>query len=163
MWAFYLLLLAVAAGFPDRVLDLLLALGSQILAKTSPMENREPTPEVAFDPVLSLLNVSPAHHTCVHRVSPFTPACRRPGRACFLSPRTIFGAQPSHPNPDGCAEFGSAGCAACKRDRAKRPAGLARLQWSDGAPHQEPRSGNGRRSCAVRRSVFAAPSIAERR
>ena len=50
-----------------------------------------------------------------------------------------------------------------ERDRAKRPVGLARLQWSDGAPHQAQRSGNGRRSCAVRRSVFAAPSIAELR
>jgi hypothetical protein len=91
MWAFYLLLLAIAAGFPDRVLDLLLTLGSQIFAKAAPMENSEPTPKVAFDPVLGLLNVSPAHNTCVHRVSPFAPACRRPGRALFFSPRTILG------------------------------------------------------------------------
>jgi hypothetical protein len=90
MWASEILLLAIVAGFPDRVFDLLLALGSQIFAKAAPMENREPTPKVAFDPVLNLLNISPAHHTFVHRVSPFAPACRRPGRACFLSLRTIF-------------------------------------------------------------------------
>ena len=54
MRAFYLLLLAVTAGFPDRALDLLLALGSQILAEASPVENREPAPEVASNPILSL-------------------------------------------------------------------------------------------------------------
>ena len=128
MRTFYRLLLAVAAGFPDRVLDLLLALGSQILAKAAPMENREPAPEVASDPVLGLLNVSPAHHTCVHRVSPFAPACRRPGRVCFLSPRTIFGRNRLTQTRTVARNSRSAGCAACKRDRAKRPAGLARLQ-----------------------------------
>jgi hypothetical protein len=95
--------LAIAAGFPDRVLDPLLALGSQILAKTASMENRELTPEVAFDPVLGLLNVSLAHHTCVHRVSPFCARLLK-ARACLFSfTRAIFDAQPSHPNLDGCA------------------------------------------------------------
>jgi hypothetical protein len=99
MWAFHLLPLAIAAGFPDRVLDLLLALGSQIFAKAAPMENREPTPEVAFDPVLSLLNVSPAHHTCVHRVSPFCARLPK-ARACLFSftPHHFWGATVS-PKP----------------------------------------------------------------
>src|ERR1700722_15700682 len=99
MWAFYLLLLAVATGFPDRVLDLLLALGSQIFAKATPMENREPSPEVAFDPVLGLLNLSPAHHTCIHCASPF--CARLPeARACLFcfTPHHFWGATVS-PKP----------------------------------------------------------------
>ena len=46
-----------------------------------------------------------------------------------------------------------------ERDGAKRPEGLARLQWSDDAPHRAQRSGNGRRFCGARNSS-AAPSIA---
>src|SRR5260370_37215676 len=81
--------LAVVAGFPDRALDMLLTFGPQVFAEAAPVENREPTPEVAFDPGLGLLNVSFAHHACIHCVSPFAPACRRPGGVCFLSPRSI--------------------------------------------------------------------------
>jgi hypothetical protein len=58
MRAFYLLLLAIAAGFPNRALDLLLALSPEVFAQAAPVENRESTPEVALDPVLGLLNVS---------------------------------------------------------------------------------------------------------
>jgi hypothetical protein len=45
--------------------------------------------------------------------------------------------------------------------QAKRPAALARLQWSDGAPHHAQRTGNSRRSCVVRLRAYAAPSIAK--
>ena len=57
-----------------------------MLAEAGRLEDRETTPEVLFEPVLSLLNVSPAHHTGVHRVSPLAPACRRPGRPAFFHP-----------------------------------------------------------------------------
>ena len=86
----------IAAGFPDRVLDLLLALGSQILAKTAPMENREPAPEVALDPVLGLLNVSPARHTHASIVVLlFARACRRgKGVPVFFHPAPFLGRNP---------------------------------------------------------------------
>jgi hypothetical protein len=90
MRALCLFVLANAAGFSHGTLDLLLALGPQIFAEAAPVENREPAPEVTFDPVLSLLNVAFAHHARVHGASPFAPACRRPGRVCFVSPRAIF-------------------------------------------------------------------------
>jgi len=94
-----LLLLAVAARFPDRALDLLLTLGPEILAEAAPVENRESTPEVAFDPVLGLLNVSLAHHASVHRISPLCSRLPK-ARACLLSftPRHFWGATVS-PKP----------------------------------------------------------------
>jgi hypothetical protein len=55
--------LPVLAGFSDRVLDLLPALGSHIFAEATPMENREPTPEVTFEPVLGMRHRSRASNS----------------------------------------------------------------------------------------------------
>jgi len=58
------------------------------------MEYRESSPEMASDPILGLLNVSFAHHICVHRL-PSLCARLPEARAClFVSPRAISGAQP---------------------------------------------------------------------
>jgi len=69
---------------PHDTLDLLLGLSPQVLAEAAPVENREPSPEVALDPILGLLNVSFTHHTWIYRVSPF--CARLPqARACLFS------------------------------------------------------------------------------
>jgi hypothetical protein len=53
--------------------------------------------------------------------------------------------QPSHIELEAGGDFEFAGSVACKREQAQRPPqAVARLQWSDGAPLLEWRSGNGR-------------------
>jgi hypothetical protein len=87
-----LLNLAIVAGFPDRALDLLLTLGPQVFPEASPVENREPTPEVAFDPVLRPLNVSFAYRAYIHRVSPFLrPLAEGQGVPVFFHPAPFLG------------------------------------------------------------------------
>jgi hypothetical protein len=56
----------VAARFPHDVLDLLLALGAQILAEASPVEDRESAPQMAANPIFGRLNLAPAHYARIH-------------------------------------------------------------------------------------------------
>jgi hypothetical protein len=84
--------LAVVAGFSDRALDLLLTFGPQVFAEPAPVENRGPTPEVAFDPVLGLLK----RFVCTSRMHPLCLsfcACLPKARACLFSftPRHFWG------------------------------------------------------------------------
>jgi hypothetical protein len=58
---------AVAARFPDGVLDLLLTLRAQILFEAFPVKNRETAPEMALDPVFDPFDLASAHHARIHR------------------------------------------------------------------------------------------------
>src|ERR1700722_752186 len=116
-----LLSLAVRARFPDCALDLLLTLCPQVFAEAAPVKDGESAPEVASNPILGVLNISLAHHTISHSLSPW-PAPRRAG-LCLWS---VFHLTPYlnatvSPEPRRLRMTSTARSAACQRDRAQRP------------------------------------------
>lgn len=119
---------------PHGASDLLFALSAQVLAQTSPAEDCEPASQVALNPILSVLNLSLKHYARSHRNHSFLRPSAQSALRC-LSPRPFLRRNRLSQIRTVAHDSRSAKCAACTRDRAKRPAGLARLQWSIGAPH----------------------------
>lgn len=93
MRAFDILLQPLRLASKGHALDLLLTLGSQILAEASPVENRESTPEVASNPILSPLNLSLTDHARFHRYLSFLcPLAEGQGVPVVFHSAPFFGA-----------------------------------------------------------------------
>ena len=124
-----LLPLVVRARFPDGALDLLLTLCPQVFAEAAPVKDRESAPEVASNPILGVLNVLFAHHTISHCLVSFGPLPEGQGHVCCsVFHLTPFLNATVSPETRRLRVTSTARSAACQRDRAQRPLGLARLQ-----------------------------------